>query len=202
MRCIFAVSGILLGATGLTAGQSWVTILPDYVVVGITRIGAEPADVVVESADGFSQRSQVGRYLGDLTIEDVVNLDGEWFVEVRRDGMDYLLARKRPQEAPFQAGPLADAFNAGMIGRDGRLTSEGRNAIAQNLLIIANAAHYYTSHTGADQADLARMAEDGFFEMDQLTPVIGEDYSQITVSRKGGAIMTRTVFGEVVRWAY
>ncbi|WP_309380495.1 hypothetical protein [Cerasicoccus frondis] len=202
MRSFLTAVSLFCVASAYGVGQAWVGILPDYVVVGITRIGDDPADVVIESATGQSMRRQVGGRIDGFDIEDVIRLQDEWFVEVCRDGVEYLFACKRPQEAPFVAGPLADAFNAGLIGRDGRLTSLGRNAIAENLLVIANAGQSYALNEGAHEVDFGRLAESGHISGKQLKSLVGEDYSGIIVSDRGGAIMVRTVFGEVVRWAY
>ncbi|WP_309398764.1 hypothetical protein [Cerasicoccus maritimus] len=201
MRLCFAISFLLWAASTHAVGQ-WMSILPDYVVVGITRIGEAPADVVVESAAGDSVHRRVGDCVGEFVIANFVRVEGEWFVEVRREGIGYLFACKRPQEAPFAAGPLANAYSAGLIGRDGKLTHDGRNAIAEHLLAIANAGHEYVAYTGAEKVDFVDMAKQGYLSPDLLQPVAGEDYSQIVVSSRGGALMVRTGFGEVVRWAY
>jgi len=180
-------------------------VLPDYEVMGIFQIGAQPAEVtLLRKADGVRWKVKAGKTVDELKVEKATTIGKETFVEVSKGERRFLLAMKRPDDSPFLQGPLYDSWSNGLITEAGALTPRGKSAIANHLRQVVSAGQQYMLEEGANQAGYPEIVGTYFPD---IVPVAGENYTGLVVTgggrvSSGRALMVQTVFGEEVVYEY
>lgn len=216
MRFLLALMILRLAST--LAAEKISQPLSDYQLATVFRMGDYAEAVVLHPASGERYRLKEGVVLDGFCVTGIVPRSNASYVTLERDGEQFVLGMSRSGELGNMRQAMSLAQMKGHVTAEGRLTSQGRRAIRNNLQALCLAAHVHMSETGAETVDLATLVKvyqldkeksnDPFAApvladqirvwIDELDMIDGENYSTIKFTRHLPKVSVRTATGELV----
>ncbi len=194
---------IKLCTTLVLCSATWATtraVNPDYEVIQIFNLPNQPSQIgLVRKSDSQRISTKVGATMDGFKIIAVQEIGEEIFVKAEKEKAKHLFALRRPESAPFKEGPLLTSYENEEIDQHGRLTSDGKRTVINNLRQIHSSGAQHLLEAGKTSVKFDDIDKDRFPELKRIRSIAGESYKNLIIKGSGDLILTvETLFGEKV----